>query len=647
MHRSIALAILVCALVLSGSALAGVGNPQVTTEHPFYPGAGACNSFWSLQSAQAKLYQHVTGKKVTTDQDKALAAWLWRNTHYWHGEPGAEDIWGQGFGKGPDSTQREYWTGLYAFGFGLCGTTHAQWTAELQNIFGHNRARTVGTAGHNSFEVFLEGEGYGDGKWVLLDHDISTVIFDKQGKSLLSLAEIVTDWKQYATRDYAGNKDCGWLPCGLHPEDGGVYADYNTAEYFPGYAGLPPNIYLRRGETLRQYYEPGLEDGQTFVYWGRNYNIGGIPGPERSHTWVNQPEKMYLAKNGAGYKPGQARYANAVYTYTPDFASEDYREGVIDEGDGHVTFEFYTPYIIATTPAGKGAWDIYQPGGKNGLVIRGSGDVQVSISVDQGTTWQAAGKLKEVLDITDLAKGFRQYWLKFHAGAKQLADAKPTITTICQMNGSLLPRLTDGKNTIVTNVSQRGVISAGPTVAQAKAHLIAGAFDSPTATLELTSPRDKTSFLVYAAAHWKSSNPPDPQVEYFIDYSTDAGRTWEPLVRDWHITRRGNEPKDFWSQSFCYGGGKLKQDTKGPVQVRFRNSHKKQLARAEMHLVYSQHEREDGFQSTLAWTNTQGPQQQKLFGSNAGDVSSQSTMEAGEQVRMRWIETQPSFTRRP
>ena len=79
-------------------------------------------------------------------------------------------------------------------------------------------------------------------------------------------------------------------------------------------------VHLRRGETLRRYLEPGLDDGKTFVFWGRNYNTGGIPGPERSHTWVNQPDAMYGSKTGAGYRPGQARFANAVYTYTPDFA---------------------------------------------------------------------------------------------------------------------------------------------------------------------------------------------------------------------------------------------------------------------------------------------------------------------------------------
>src|SRR3712207_7347435 len=50
-------------------------------------------------------------------------------------------------------------------------------------------------------------------------------------------------------------------------------------------------VHLRKGESLRRYLHPGLDDGQTFVFWGMNYDTANIPGPERSNAWVNQPEK--------------------------------------------------------------------------------------------------------------------------------------------------------------------------------------------------------------------------------------------------------------------------------------------------------------------------------------------------------------------
>src|SRR4051812_7344887 len=337
--RAALLLLLLPSLVRAG----GVGDPQVRSDHPWYPGELACSTFDRLFATQAALYERVTGVKPASDEDRALAAWLWRNTHYWHGEEGAEDLWGKGFTRGGDLRTREYWTGLFAHGFGLCGTTHSQWVAEMEALLGHGRGRAVGVSGHNSFEVFLTGGAYGSGKWVLLDHDISTVIFNRDGGELLSIRDVVPEWKRFTDRDHEPARQQGWLVCGLHPGDGGVYQSFNSAEYFAGYAGPPPAVHLRRGETLRRYLRPGLEDGKTFVFWGRNYSTGGIAGPERPETWVNQPEKMHGSRDGTGYHPGQARYGNAVYTYKPDFASGDYREGVVSEDENQVTFEFNSP----------------------------------------------------------------------------------------------------------------------------------------------------------------------------------------------------------------------------------------------------------------------------------------------------------------
>src|SRR5262249_61025607 len=109
---------------------------------------------------------------------------------------GAEALWGKGFPQGGDLRARAYWTGLFAQGFGLCGTTHSQWVAEMEALLGHNRGRAVGVSGHNSFEVFLTGGRYGAGKWALLDHDLSTVIFDRDGAALLSIPEVIADWRR-------------------------------------------------------------------------------------------------------------------------------------------------------------------------------------------------------------------------------------------------------------------------------------------------------------------------------------------------------------------------------------------------------------------------------------------------------------------
>jgi hypothetical protein len=616
-------------------ARADVGDPQIRTDHPWYPGELACSTFPRLFATQAALYKRVVGMRPATDEHKALAAWLWRNTHYAHGEEGAEDLWGQGFGKGGDVRSREYWTGLFAHGFGLCGTTHSQWVAEMEALFGHNRGRAVGVEGHNSFEVFLKGGLYGSGKWAMLDHDTSTVIFDGAGARLLSIAEVQKDWRRLTQRRFPAPNQHGWLVCGLDPEDGSAYRRYEVAEYLAGYSGPPPMVHLRRGETVRRYFQPGLDDGKTFVFWGRNYGTANIPGPERSNTWVNQPDRMLGSRTGTGSHPGQVRFANAVYIYKPDFRTRDYREGVIAEDDKQVTFEFYTPYIIAATPVNNDAWGIYEPGCRNGLVLKGKASCSVSISTDQGKSWKDCGLFQHGMDLTDEVKGRRQYLLRLQAGAKALANSGLTMITVCQANASILPRLKDKGSTVELVSSGQAIISAGPNLPQAEAHVVQGKFGSPQVTLEAATPRGEPVVTVHAAAHIRSGNPPLPDIKYQIDYSTDNGRSWKPLVKDWTISRRGDEPKDFWSQSMCWGAIGLTDNKVSKVQVRFRNDGGKAYARCELHLVYRT-PRADTTKVTFAWSDDRGEQQAAHVFS--GGKNAPWAIPTGTNVRTRWVE---------
>ncbi len=625
-------------LLAAGSVAADVGDPQVGTDERWYPGELSCSTFEALAATQADLYAQETGRRPGTDEEKALASWLWRNTHYFHGEEGVEDLWGKGFNQGTDSRGREYWTGLFAHGFGLCGTTHGQWAAEMEALLGHGRGRCVGVDGHNSFEVFLQGGPYGAGKWVLLDQDVSTVIFNRAGTELLSIREVTADWKRLTDRRFAPEKQHGWLVSGLDPGDGGVFGRYEVAEYLAGYGGVPPMVHLRRGESLRRYLRPGLANGRTFVFWGANRNTGGVPGPERSETWVNQPALMHGSKSGAGHRPGQARYGNAVYTYRPDFRSGDYREGVIAEEEKHVDFEFYTPYIIAATPPGTGTWDIYQPGCRNGLVLHGQANCGVALSTDQGKTWQDCGRFQDGLDLTDRVKGRRQYWLRLQSGARALAGSRLTIITVCQANPAVMPHLKENGSAVRFRASGRAVVSAGPNLPQAEAHLVEGRFGSPRVTLALQSPRGEQVLEVYAAAHILSSNPPDPGVKYQIEMSTDGGKSWKPLVKDWTIPRRGDEPKDFWSQSLCWGRAPVSAAAAKRVRIRFRNSGGKSYLRCEQHLVYRA-AGADGTRVTFHWTDDAGPHRASRIFSHGPPPA--WTIPTGKNARTDWVEMEP------
>jgi hypothetical protein len=632
--------VLALMLFLIGPAGAGVGDPQVRTDHPWYPGELACSTFPRMAETQAELYRRVTGAQPLTDEQKALASWLWRSTHYWHGQEGAQDLWGEGFTGGGDMRTRDYWTGPFAHGFGLCGTTHSQWTAEIETLLGHGRARGVGVEGHNAFEVFLTGGRYGAGKWVLLDHDLSTVIFDLEGQALLSIAEIRRDLDRLIDPRFRPERQHGWPVCGFDLRDGRAYLRYDVAEYLAGYAGPPPIVHLRRGESLRRYLRPGLEDGKTFVFWGHNDRTGGIPGPERAHTWVDQPDRMYGLLAPAGYHPGQARFANAVFTYRPDFSSGDYREGVIDEGPDQVTFEFYTPYIIAATPASEQPWGIYEPGCRNGLVVRGAAGCAVSISTDQGATWRKCGPISagDGLDLTDAVKGRRQYFLRLHTGAGRLSGTGLEMVTVCQANGSIMPRLKDGGTRVSFEASGRALVSAGPERGQAQPHVVAGGFGTRAVTLELTSPRGERAIAIAAAAHVLSGNPPRPEVKYQIEFSTDAGATWKPMVADWSITRHGQERADFWSQSLCWGTAALAGPGRAPVQVRFHNDGGRAYARCEAHLTYRT-TGGDATEVTFDWADHSGPHRSShVF---AGVSPAPWEIATGHDVRTRWVEFGP------
>jgi len=568
-------------LVMAMSAWAGVGDPQTKTDHPWYPGELSCSTWDRLFATQNALYTRVTGRKTDTDEDKALAAWYWRNLNIHHTTVAAEDLTDKGFAKS-EQDWRDFWTGQFANGFGICFTTHHQFCAEMNKLLGAGRARICGISGHTSFEVWLTGGVYGAGRWALLDHDISTVIFSPSGDRLLSLPEVAGGKYRAAAR--ATDASRGWLPNSLHSSDK-ISRSYKWVGYSTGYAGIPPMVYLRAGETLRRYVRPGLEDGKTFAYWGINYNAGGIPGPHRNQTWVGQPEKMY--KSGKRANGGHGRYGNAVYTYKPDFASGKYKEGVIDEGDDHVTFEWYSPYVIAANPAeavAREKFGIYKPGCTGGLVISGKVSCPVEVSTDQGATWVKADG-KDGLDLTDDVKGHRQYLLRFGAGAKALAAAGLTITTVCQCGQTIVPHVKAGENHVTYEAGGRAFIAAGPNTDQAKAHLVAGAMNSPMVTLSVAAPRKAKAVRVYGAARIACGSPPKPS-KYNIDYSLDGGKTFKPVVKDWEVIRHKPEPTDWWSQTFVWGDAAV-PNVAGPVQLRFTNTGRRKFMRAQAELAYT------------------------------------------------------------
>jgi hypothetical protein len=235
-------------------------------------------------------------------------------------------------------------------------------------------------------------------------------------------------------------------------------------------------------------------------------------------------------------------------------------------------------------------------------------------------------------------KGRRQYLLRFHASPQRLAAAGIVIRTVCQVNAAVLPQLKDGGSQVTFLASGKAMASAGPTLPLAQSRVVAGAFGTPAVTLEIPTPHGEAAAAVYAAAHVFSGNPPDPGVRYQIDYSTDGGKAWRPVVKDWTVARRGEEPADFWSQSLCWGAAAVAGAPAARIRVRFRNDGGKVFGRAEAHLVY-QVARPDSTRVTVAWTEEGGARQAAhVFAPGAPATWELAT---GRNVQTRWIEFEP------
>jgi hypothetical protein len=199
--------------------------------------------------------------------------------------------------------------------------------------------------------------------------------------------------------------------------------------------------------------------------------------------------------------------------------------------------------------------------------------------------------------------------------------------------------LTDDGSTVRFLASGRAIASAGPTIEHARTHLVSGAFDSPRATLALSTPRGERALALYASAHVRSSNPPDPEIAYAIESSTDGGNTWRPVVSDWTIPRRGQEPADFWSQSFCWGSTPIEADDASSVLVRFSNTGGKQYARCEAQLVYEVPS-PDLTRVTFSWSDDSGDHEHSEIVPAGEEVS--WVVPTGSDVRTRWVEFEPA-----
>lgn len=653
-----------------------LGDPQLMSDHPWFPGELSCSTFERLFATQASLYKRETGRDANTDQDRAIASWYWRNLNYYHNYTPREPYWGK-----PDLFEtednrdvvREYWNGLFSYGFALCGTTHAQYTAEMQYLLGHAQARTVDVTGHTSFEVFLKDAQYGaKGDWAVLDHDTSTIVFDdpKSPRRLLSHWDIAysskapkavprseSELESLLDNAHSPEANQGWYKSGLYyPRENsdardsdamGTYNKVRSAAPLSGYALAPPMVALRRNETLRRYLQPGLGSKQ-YVYWGPNMQKeAGIPGPGRDRTWASEPERMHRAQRDTETEP-VAHYGNAVYSYRPNFLDGSYRDAVVSEDDRSVTFSFQSPYTIAATPAKANAqeiWAVMHPGASNGLVITGQcADCTVQISADHGRTWSEpvamAGKAQA--DLTDEVKGRHAYLLRFNASAEKLAAMGIDIRTVCMANDRLMPHLKSQGSTITYQCSGRAVLSAGPSKSLAARYVTDGSFGSDHVGMTIPAPAGTRILAVYSMAQVFPEIPAE-SVRYQVDCSTNRDPSWLSIVEDWQIKKHGYQVPTTSPLSYCYGSRELSEPAE-EVTVRFSNDGRVKYERAEVHAVYEVSRRHP-LLVTFSWTEAEKSQKvikstSHVFKTDSDSQDLSWTIPTGDVLETTWVDMQ-------
>ena len=403
---------------------------------------------------------------------------------------------------------------------------------------------------------------------------------------MMNIEELThADRKAYLT-NRAAKDNRGWLP-ELYPGDGaGTYTSIGFYALLCGYAGAPPVVHLRPGETLRRFPRPGLGEGPRgpLVYWG--ICVDGMDGPNRHITYLNDPEHCFSAAArpwSEGDPARRARFGNAVFTYRPDFSSGAYRAGVAAEDEKSVTFEHCSPYLIAAKPANK---KCLQPGGTMGLVLHGTVGCQVCLSTDRMKTFSAPQDFRDGLDLTDLVKGRYQYWLKFLAPAASLARNDITITTRCMASGYVMPQLKPNGTQVTFNASGLAATTLGPQAKAIRQNLVDGGLDKPSFTVRLRTPRGEKIQTVCWATRSPTGAPPNPELAFKAEYSTD-GRQWKLLRDDWRIVSPvPYQAPDTWSQSFFYGSKEIAPDAASEVRIRVSNNLGKRYQMGQFSLIY-------------------------------------------------------------
>lgn len=428
------------AVAIGGAAPAWglVYSPRVTSQH-----VADCSSLEAF--SQFPAWKDLKG------QERALAVWKYfvgTETGVFHYNPIQEGLdpvmWEFRLVRDPIKMMN-----VYGYGFcGLFGPT----TAGLFEGVGFEKVRAVSIPGaaHSVTEVWYDGD------WHYYDTDLRGVIFERDGKTIASVQDLLDD-TTLLTRP--SKKIEPFFPGDRN--DPSPYAKSYTEKpihyvYHWHMGGSTMDYVLRKGESFTRWWKPQ----------GGRWAFHKEDAP--NEFWKNLLKKEPYGAKGNHPEFSVWTHGNGLFDYQPVLrkGSKDFEDGVFDyrnvalteegiapAGDGthEVVWEVLSPYVIVpqvndleTTEDDKEA---------SVVTFESSGQVRVQLSLDFGRSWRDIGRADGVgqttLDLTPHLKGGRyQYLLKFElAGGKEPGRLESLrIRTWVQVAPASLPRLKKGVN---------------------------------------------------------------------------------------------------------------------------------------------------------------------------------------------------------
>lgn len=478
------------------SLILQAGDPQLRTDDPYFPGEGALST--PAKCLQAAWAAPRGSLGSATNREKLIRLFLWRAEHFAHlNSPETYALPGLTPNpSAPNSLLTDYdgMRGLFSYGWGLCGTNHAQMRVFTEAAGWTDRRR--GLQGDTGYEI------YADGGWRYYNTDQYTLHFlsNDPAAHFASLDQVVSTNHRYLE----WNPDLGLgyrLPqanthgsyqnftgvTGTVPNRSQQWRDYyanvwnipaadSIKMYGEGYTATPVAIRLKRGETFTRWLAPtgavtelGLAGP---AWWGTN---GVTPYAEWSFI-QNAPARDEIA-GGAEESRGQSRHGNVCFDWTPNLAAGEHLDGALAVtgtltaggspalaaiGPATLVLHQYTPYTIAARPVGGSDPAL---AALDGALLQATavGNVGVELSTNAGMTWTSIGNLAGTasIDFTDAVKGRNQYLLRLSFdNAEGLNSLR--LRTLGVMSQAVYPNLKSGTTQVSYSAGNAGALELSP-----------------------------------------------------------------------------------------------------------------------------------------------------------------------------------------